>query len=195
MKICHIYGRKTGNFVLSALCDMYFFVIEIYYKIYHIRKMVLFSSHWEQCGGKSKWFDARGTRNSCWGDDWYTTTQVTYAHRMMILHCATNGKWDIYIYIYTSDIVGRFDAFYRSSHSVSYQIYTGFYCVLFSLHTQLFILGFLLLLTRWKWSKYLQDLCMTVTKPKQNTVKRELWLCLIGFVVYWVKSNVHLLTT
>ena len=32
MNICHIYGRKTGNFVLPALCDMFFFVIEIYYK-------------------------------------------------------------------------------------------------------------------------------------------------------------------
>ena len=56
--------------------------------------------------------------------------------------------------IYTSDIVGRFDAFYRPSHSVSYQICTSFYCVLFSLHTHLFILGFLLLLTRWMWSIY-----------------------------------------
>ena len=91
MKICHIYGRKTGNFVLSALCDIFFFVIEIYYKIYHTRKMVLFSSHWEQCGGKSKWFDARECDAVV--DDWYTTTQVTYAHRMMILPCATNGKY------------------------------------------------------------------------------------------------------
>ena len=82
-------------------------------------------------------------------------------------------QWQVILH--TSDIVGRFDAFYRPSHSVSYQIYTGFYCVLFSLHTQLFILGFLLLLT-------LQDLCMTVTKPKQSTVKRDLWLCLMGFV-------------
>ena len=61
-------------------------------------------------------------------------------------------QWQVILH--TSDIVGRFDAFYRPSHSVSYQIYTGFYCVLFSLHTQLFILGFLLLLTRWKWSIY-----------------------------------------
>ena len=61
-------------------------------------------------------------------------------------------QWQVILH--TSDIVGRFDAFFRPSHSVSYQIYTGFYCVLFSLHTQLFILGFLLLLTRWKWSIY-----------------------------------------
>ena len=72
-------------------CVTCFFVIEIYYKIYHIRKMVLFSWHWEQCGGKSKWFDARGTRCSCWGDDWYTTPTV--GHRRRVTAVTRLPRW------------------------------------------------------------------------------------------------------
>ena len=148
MKICHIYGRKTGNFVLSASCDMFF-------------------CHWNILQNISySWngfiFFALGTMRWKIEVVWCEGNAMQLLRWWLIHNCAGNirsphddtplcHQWQV---IYTSDIVGRFDALYRPSHSVSYQTYTGFYCVLFSLHTQLFILGFLLLLTRWKWSIY-----------------------------------------
>ena len=36
MNICHIYGKKTGNFVLPALCDMFFLSLK------YITKYIIF---------------------------------------------------------------------------------------------------------------------------------------------------------
>ena len=36
MKICHVYGRKTGNFVLLALCDIFFLSLK------YITKYIIF---------------------------------------------------------------------------------------------------------------------------------------------------------